>query len=253
MSTFGDLRSMIADRAWDRWYTIDLAHLTDAPLEAAQEYARPHVHDAMWGVPVVPRQCAIGMQGDHMTLGLMIYRDDASWRVDAHMSGGAAAWAREAVAGIMRHALLEHIIPPALRHNLSAPMSYMANVHREGYEPWSRPLKGEAAQAEAVLMRSAALLARGWPVTLEHAKAAIQPRPQVVAHSCSIASTLTSVVLRHGRVDCAGCQSTKERDAYDMRWGVERTGEGIQGQRVDLLVIDDEIREGSTLGGGEEE
>ena len=185
MATFGDLRSMVASRDWARWYEIDLREL-DVPHEAAQAYVRPHVMDALWGVPL--DDSAYGRichwpQGHPVT--------DSEERICVYVKTPDPAeldlWAYGHVVADEVRRICDHI-GALIDRTGDAPRLYTTG--RLTYA-CSRSLYGEAAQAEAALMRCAALLARGWPVTLEHAKAAIQPRPSVpsgVPHACFVAA-----------------------------------------------------------------
>jgi hypothetical protein len=250
MATFGDLRSMIADRAWDRWHVIDLARLTDAPLGLAQEYVRPHIKEALWGVPVVPRQCGLGCErGDTSDLYcLMNVVGLGEFFVDFNEGAGAILLQISDMCQTILwecHPGYERAMKGVTDHYL------MCQLDRPD-------LKGEAAQAEAVLMRCAALLSRGWPVTLEDAKRAIEPRPELVPHLPPVKKR--NVKRTHGSCayDCPGCGAVLARQRYDDRWGVapwrfDSAQMSIGGHRVDLMVIDDPIREDSALMWGDDD
>src|SRR5690606_726905 len=95
--------SMVAARDWARWHEIDLRAL-DVPLEAAQAYVREHVMDAMWAIPIVPRQCAIQIEAfEQMFIRILVDRDGATWIVDTRMDGDTGAWVHDAMLEILLH------------------------------------------------------------------------------------------------------------------------------------------------------
>src|SRR5690606_24367134 len=153
-------------------------------------YVREHVLDAMWAIPIVPRQCAIQIEAfEQMFIRILVDRDGATWIVDTRMDGDTGAWVHDAMLEILLHVRGLILTLRGIKREyetISPPLRYESLTY-SAIGIASRAIYGEAAQAEAVLMRCAGLLARGWPVTLEHAKRAIERRPSRAAHTCYMA------------------------------------------------------------------